>query len=68
MDKYKNLSVGDLLIKRDDSSLHIILDIVKRIGKGYGSKRYRYRYYLVSHDGKKSWYKDVELRVKFRVP
>ena len=65
MDKYKNLSVGDLLIKRDDSSLHIILDIAKRI-KRYNN--HRYRYYLVSHDGKKSWYKDVELRVKFRVP
>ena len=69
--KYKDLQIGDLLIRRKDSSLHIILEINKQVGKGYGRKKFdnhRYSYLLISHNGDQRWWKDVDLRVKFRIP
>jgi len=68
---YENLMVGDLLVSRADSSLWIILKITKSVGAGYGRKKFnnnRFSYLLISHRGVKKWWKDIELKVKFKIP
>lgn len=70
MNRNKVLEVGDLVIGRKDGKPYLILEVKIDVGKGYGRKKYgnhKYSYLLYSHDGKKKWWKEVELRVKFKI-
>ena len=71
MNKKGDLQVGDLVIGRKDGKPYIVLEVKTSVGQGYGRKKFanhRYAYLLISHNGKKKWWKDVEIRVKFKIP